>query len=77
VASATNTAHQLLLNTVFYIMAVTVLAGAWGSLMMEFGVVRLLQVVLSPLMRPLFNLPGVSALGALMTFLSDNPAVVS
>ena len=77
VASATNTAHQLLLNTVFYIMAVTVLAGALGSLMMEFGVVRLLQVVLSPLMRPLFNLPGVSALGALMTFLSDNPAVVS
>jgi len=77
VATATNTAHHLLLNTVFYIMAVTVLSGAFGSLLTEFGVVRLLQRVLSPLMRPLFNLPGVAALAALITFLSDNPAVVS
>jgi len=77
VSTATNTAHDLLLNTVFYIMAVTVLSGALGSLLTEFGVVRLLQLVLSPLMRPLFNLPGVAALAALITFLSDNPAVVS
>ena len=28
-------------------------------------------------MRPLFNLPGVAALGATMTFLSDNPAIIS
>lgn len=77
VATITNTAHHLLLNTVFYIMAVTVLSGALGALLTEFGVVRLLQLLLSPLMRPLFNLPGVAALAALITFLSDNPAVVS
>jgi len=46
-------------------------------LMIEFGVVRLLEVMLAPLMRPLFNLPGVSALAGLMTFFSDNPAIIS
>ena len=28
-------------------------------------------------MKPLFNLPGVAALGAVMTFLSDNPAIIA
>lgn len=72
-----NTAHDLLLNTVFFIMGITVLTGALGKLMIEFGVVRLLEVVLRPLMRPVFNLPGVSSLAALMTFFSDNPAIIS
>ncbi len=76
-SSIMNTAHDLLLNTVFYIMAITVLAGAFGKLMIEFGVVRLLEVILAPLMRPLFNLPGVASIGALMTFFSDNPAIIS
>ena len=77
ISSIMNTAHDLLLNTVFYIMAITVLAGALGKLMIEFGVVRLLEVVLAPLMRPIFNLPGVASIGALMTFFSDNPAIIS
>jgi len=72
-----NTAHDLLLNTVFYLMAITVLAGALGKLLIEFGIVRLLEYILAPLMRPLFNLPGVAAMGGLMTFLSDNPAIIS
>ena len=72
-----KTAHDLLMNTVFYIMGITVLAGALGKLMIEFGVVRLLEVILAPLMRPIFNLPGVASLGALMTFFSDNPAIIS
>ena len=72
-----NTAHDLLLNTVFYLMAITVLAGAFGKLLIEFGVVRLLEYLLAPLMKPLFNLPGVAAMGGLMTFLSDNPAIIS
>jgi hypothetical protein len=29
------------------------------------------------MMRPIFNLPGVASLGAVMTFLSDNPAIIS
>lgn len=71
------TAHDLLLNTVFYILSITVLSGAFGKLLIEFGVVRLLEAILSPLMRPLFNLPGVASLGGLMTFFSDNPAIIS
>ena len=72
-----NTAHQLLLNTVFYLMGITVLTGALSKLLSEFGVVRLLEKLLRPLMKPLYNLPGVAALGALMTFLSDNPAIIA
>ena len=72
-----NTAHGLLLNTVFYLMGITVLTGALSKLMSEFGVVNLLEKILRPLMKPLFNLPGVAALGAVMTFLSDNPAIIA
>ena len=72
-----NTAHDLLLNTCFYLMAICVITGAIGKLFMEFGVVKLLEGLLRPLMRPLFNLPGVASLGAVMTFLSDNPAIIA
>lgn len=72
-----QTAYQLLMETVFYLMAVCVLMGAIGKLLVEFGVVRLLENILRPLMKPLYNLPGVAALGAVMTFLSDNPAIIS
>ena len=72
-----NTAHELLLNTVFYLMGICVLTGAIGKIFVEFGVVDLLEKLLRPLMRPLFNLPGVAALGAVMTFLSDNPAIIT
>ena len=72
-----NTAHDLLLNTVFYLMAICVLTGALGKVFVEFGVVSLLEKLLRPLMRPLFNLPGVASLGAVLTFLSDNPAIIS
>lgn len=72
-----HTAHDLLLNTVFYLMAICVLTGAIGRLFVEFGVVKLLETILRPLMKPLFNLPGVASLGAVMTFLSDNPAIIS
>lgn len=72
-----KTAHDLLLNTVFYLMGICVITGAIGRLFVEFGVVSLLEKLLRPLMRPLFNLPGVASLGAVMTFLSDNPAIIS
>ena len=72
-----KTAHDLLLNTVFYLMAICVITGALGSIFVEFGVVSLLERILRPLMKPLFNLPGVASLGAVMTFLSDNPAIIS
>lgn len=72
-----HTAHDLLLNTVFYLMGICVLTGAIGRLFVEFGVVKMLERILRPLMKPLFNLPGVASLGAVMTFLSDNPAIIS
>lgn len=72
-----NTAHDLLLNTVFYLMAICVLTGAIGKIFVEFGVVKLLEKILRPLMKPFFNLPGVASLGAVLTFLSDNPAIIS
>lgn len=71
------TAHDLLLNTVFFLMAVCVITGALGRIFVEFGVVSLLEKLLRPLMGPIFNLPGVASLGAVMTFLSDNPAIIS
>ncbi len=72
-----QTAYHLLLETVFYIMAICVLMGAISKMLTEFGVVRLLENLLRPLMKPLYNLPGVAALGAVMTFLSDNPAIIT
>jgi len=72
-----QTAYRLLMDTVFYLMSITVLSGALGSLLVEFGVVRLLEAILKPFMRPIFNLPGVAALGGVLTFLSDNPAIIS
>lgn len=71
------TAHDLLLNTCFFLMAICVLTGALGRILVEFGVVSMLQKILHPVMKPIFNLPGVASLGAVMTFLSDNPAIIT
>ena len=72
-----KTAHELLLNTCFYLMAICVITGAIGKIFVEFSVVKLLERLLRPFMGPLFNLPGVASLGAVMTFLSDNPAIIT
>ena len=72
-----NTAHDLLINTVFYIMAIAVLAGAVSSLWSEFGVISLLNKLMSPFVKPLFGLPGASAVGIFTTYLSDNPAILT
>ena len=72
-----NTAYELLIGTVFIIMAIAVIAGAVSNLLTEFGVVALLNKLLSPLMRPLFGMPGASALGIVSTYLSDNPAILT
>jgi hypothetical protein len=54
-----GTAHDLILNTVLFLMGVIIIAGAFTSLM-----------------RPLFGLPGASSVGAVATYLSDNPAIM-
>ena len=55
-----NTAYKLLTDTVLYLTAVAVIIGALSSLLAEFGVVALLNKILSPIMRPLYNLPGIN-----------------
>lgn len=72
-----KTAHDLLLNTVFFIMGVSVIAGAFAGILSEFGVIAILNKLLSPLMKPLYRLPGTAALGILTTYISDNPAILS
>ena len=72
-----NTAHSLLLDTVFFIMAVSVVTGALSSLLAEFGVIALLNKLISPMMRRLYGLPGAASLGILTTFVSDNPAILT
>ncbi len=72
-----NTAHDLLMNTVFRIMAIAVVAGAIGSILTEFGVISLANKILSPLMEPLYGLPGASVISVFTTYLSDNPAVLT
>lgn len=72
-----NTSYELLIDTVFYIMAIAVLAGAFGKMASEFKVIKLLNYIFAPLMKPLYKLPGVSFLGIVTTYLSDNPAIIS
>lgn len=72
-----NTAYDLLLNTCFYILAIAVVAGALASLLSEFGVIALLNSILSPLMRPLYGLPGAAVVSVLTCYLSDNPAILT
>lgn len=70
------TAHDLLLNTVFFIMAMAVVTGALSMLLSEFGVIALINKIFAPLMKPLWGLPGASVTGAIATYLSDNPAII-
>ena len=72
-----STAYSLLMDTVFYLMAICVLMGAISALFSEFGLVSLANRLLNPLMIPLYHLPGAASVGVVTTFLSDNPAILS
>ena len=72
-----NTAYELLMDTVFYIMAIAVLAGAVSALFSEFGVISLFNKIMSPLIGPIYGLPGASSVGVITTYLSDNPAILT
>ncbi|MCH5164211.1 MAG: hypothetical protein J1F36_04265 [Clostridiales bacterium] len=70
-------AWDLLLNTCFYLMGVAVVIGALSSVLTEFGVISLANKALSPLMKPLYGMPGATSVAIFSTFLSDNPAVLT
>lgn len=72
-----STAHDLLVNTCLYIMAISVIAGALSGIFSEFGFIALIDKLLSILMKPIYNLPGASSLGVLNCYLSDNPAILT
>ena len=72
-----NTAYYLLMDIALWIMAVAVLTGALGGVFSEFGVISLLNKLLSPITKLIYNLPGVASLGAITAYLSDNPAIIS
>lgn len=72
-----GTAHDLLINTVFFIMGVAVLAGALSEILSEFGVISLINKLLYFVIYPLYKLPGASALAIVTTYISDNPAALS
>lgn len=71
------TAHDLILNTSFFIMGVAILASAFSAVLAEFGIISIINKILSPIIKPLFDLPGVASLGIITTYLSDNPAIIS
>lgn len=72
-----STAYDLLMNTVFYILAIAVLAGAISALFSEFGVIALLNKLLGRIIELIYGLPGASAVGVFTTYLSDNPAILT
>ena len=71
-----NTAYALLIETVFNIMAIAVMAGALSGVLSEFGVIALINKAITPLMKPLYDLPGAASVGVMTTYLSDNPAIL-
>ena len=72
-----NTAYALLMDTVFYILAIAVLAGAVSALFSEFGVIALFNKLLSRVIEVVYGLPGASAVGVFTTYMSDNPAILT
>lgn len=72
-----NTAYDLLMSTVFYIMAIAVIAGAFAGVLTEFGGLALINKGLAWLMKPLYDLPGASIMSILTTYFSDNPAILT
>lgn len=72
-----SNAMKLLTETCFYLLSVSVIVGALGSVLTEFGVIALANKALSPLMKPIYGMPGATSMAIFEVFLSDNPAVLT
>ncbi|SDI37120.1 CD0519/CD1768 family membrane protein [Dolosicoccus paucivorans] len=70
-------AFDLLINTCLYIMAISVVTGALSSLFSEFGFIALIDLLLSKIMKPIYDMPGASSLGIMNCYMSDNPAILT
>ncbi len=76
-STLTKTAYYLLMNVIWFILAIAVLTSAFSGLLSEFHVIDLLNKLLSPIMKVIYKLPGVASIGIITTYLSDNPAIIS
>lgn len=72
-----NNAYKQLMDTVLYITALAVVAGAFSAVLTEFGVIALANKFLSPLMKPLYGMPGATIIGIFTCYMSDNPAILT
>ena len=72
-----RSSYSMIMDVCFYIMGVAVIAGALSGILGEFGVIALIDKLLSKLMGPLYDLPGAASLGVLTCYMSDNPAILS
>lgn len=71
------TSYDLLMNVCLYLMGVAVIAGGISAIFSEFGVIALINKLVSRIMKPIYDLPGASSLGMLNCFMSDNPAILT
>ena len=76
ISTMMNSAYDLLINTCFFIMAISVLTGALSAIFSEFGFISLIDLLLSKIMKPIYNLPGAASLGIINCYLSDNPSIL-
>ncbi len=58
-------------------MGIAVISSAFSAILSEFGIIPIINKLLTPIIKPLFGLPGVASLGIITTYLSDNPAIIS
>ncbi|MBM0045533.1 hypothetical protein [Anaerococcus sp. mt242] len=76
ISTMMNGAYDLLINTCLFIMAISVLTGALSAIFSEFGFISLVDLILSKIMKPIYNLPGAASLGIINCYLSDNPSIL-
>src|SRR5699024_9972679 len=48
-----------------------------SAVLTEFGVIALANKFLSPLMKPLYGMPGATIIGIFTCYMSDNPAILT
>ncbi len=69
------TAHDLILNTVFFIIWLWHYSRGNKCTFIEFGAIALINKLL-PLMKLPKFVPGASVTGAITAIISDNPAII-
>ncbi|MBM4761621.1 YjiH family protein [Bacillus sp. B15-48] len=66
-----NTGGLLLYDLLPVLFAIFLFAGLFLPLLLNFGLLELFGTLLTKVMRPLFKLPGISAVGSMTSWLGD------